>query len=248
MSAPSIEDLCKDIEIDAELSAGLSLILPGGAELSASLPSVDIMVAGDLAKQLMASANAALAPLVPLFNIIDVVLLLFKAVKAIPDMLGPPPDPSGLLRILPELVAKVDKLIAIIPPASIPITVKGLLTVLIAFLKGIRAQLEAVISLNAEIAAADARADSLAIELPSVSAQLKLSVGCSRATASAMLQGMGQSAAPFNRLVGLINLLAGLAQLPEVPTMADLGADAKAALTPIDGAVSALEALRATIP
>ena len=77
MPLPNLEDSCVELTVTPQ---NLSLTFPGGAALAAQLP--DPM---QLSKQLMAQANAALAPLVPVFNVIDTVLALFQAVKAIPD-------------------------------------------------------------------------------------------------------------------------------------------------------------------
>jgi hypothetical protein len=62
-----------------------SLLLPGGI----SLESIN----------LMEMVQPALTPLVPLFNIVDAIVAVFNAIKAIPEMIGPPPDPTvvGLL-------------------------------------------------------------------------------------------------------------------------------------------------------
>jgi len=60
----------------------------------------------------------ALTPLVPIFNIIDTVVAIFNCVKAIPDMIGPPPDPTVLAACLPDLAEKVNKLLALIPQLS----------------------------------------------------------------------------------------------------------------------------------
>ena len=59
---------------------------------------------------LMEVIQPALTPLVPLFNIIDTVVAVFNCIKAIPDTLGPPPDPTAIAACIPELAAKVNAL------------------------------------------------------------------------------------------------------------------------------------------
>ena len=59
----------------------LSITFPGGAVLAAQLPR-PTHSASELAKDLLSRANAALAPLVPVFKIIDAVLSVIEAVKA----------------------------------------------------------------------------------------------------------------------------------------------------------------------
>jgi hypothetical protein len=90
----------------------------------------------ELSKQLMAQANAALAPLVPVFNVIDTVLALFQAVKAIPDAITHL-DPTKITDALPDVAQKASKLLAIVPQLSVPLMIVGLIDVLLAFLGGL---------------------------------------------------------------------------------------------------------------
>lgn len=53
------------------------------------------------------SGEPALAPLKPVFDIIDTVVAVFACLKAIPDAFGPPPDPSKLVQALEDLAKKV---------------------------------------------------------------------------------------------------------------------------------------------
>ena len=80
-----------------ELPDPLSITLPGGV----SMESIN----------LMEQIQPALTPLMPLFDIIDTVVAVFNCIKAIPDTLGPPPDPTVLAACIPELAEKVAKLL-----------------------------------------------------------------------------------------------------------------------------------------
>ena len=62
----------------------------------------------------------ALTPLVPFFDVIDAIVAVFNCVKAIPDTLGPPPDPTALAVCIPELGEKVAKLLRLLPQLSLP--------------------------------------------------------------------------------------------------------------------------------
>ena len=55
---------------------------PGGAEICASVPSVLPVGSGEQALDLLGKLNTALAPLQPIFNIIDAALALFECAKA----------------------------------------------------------------------------------------------------------------------------------------------------------------------
>ena len=80
-----------------EIPDPLSITLPGGV----SMESIN----------LMEQIQPALTPLMPLFDIIDTVVAVFNCIKAIPDTLGPPPDPTVLAACIPELAEKVAKLL-----------------------------------------------------------------------------------------------------------------------------------------
>ena len=239
MPLPDLHEAC--IELDVSIQ-GLSVTFPGGAELSVQLPTVSIPDPTELSKQLMAQANAALMPLVPIFNILDVVLALFECVKAIPDSLGPPPDPSKLVGCIPDLAAKANKLLKLIPQLSIPLMIVGLIDVLITFLEGIRGQLKAIIDAQVRIAQAGLRAAELG------NVQLQLVVDCANANIDAQMKSIGEGAAPVNRLIGVINLFMGLAGLEPLPDLANLGTDAQAALDPIDLVIDQLKTARSAIP
>lgn len=65
----------------------LTLTLPGGVTMQQQ----------DLIKVI----QPALTPLMPVFNILDAVIAVFNTVKAIPESLGPPPDPTKLVSAMP---------------------------------------------------------------------------------------------------------------------------------------------------
>ncbi|WP_394840667.1 hypothetical protein LZC95_26585 [Pendulispora brunnea] len=83
-----------------ELPDALSITLPGGV----TMQQVDLMQA----------IQPALTPLAPLFDIVDAVVAVFNCVKAVPDALGPPLDPTVLAACIPELAGKVGKLLKLI--------------------------------------------------------------------------------------------------------------------------------------
>jgi len=239
MPLPNLSTVCAHIEA---VPQNLSVIFPGGAEMSVQLPDVGIPDPMELSKQLMAQANSALAPLVPMFNILDVVLALFQVVKAIPDALGPPPNPGKLAKGIPDLAKKANKLLKLIPPLSVPLMVAGLIDTLITFLEGLRGQLKAIIDAQVKIAQSAARAAELG------NVQLQTVIDCANANVEAQMKNLGESAAPVNRLIGVINLFVELVGLPKLPDLSNLGTDAQAALVPLDAMVKQLKTARAAIP
>jgi hypothetical protein len=239
MPLPDLSVACIEIKVGKQ---DLCVTFPGGAEMCVQMPSVTVPDPSELSKQLMAQANAALAPLMPVFNIIDAVLALFNCVKAIPDALGPPPDPSKLAKCMPDVAKKVSKLLKLIPQLSVPLMIVGLIDVVLTFLEGIRGQLKAVIAAQVRIAAAATRAAELG------NVQLSTIVDCANANIEAQIKNLGESAAPVNRLIGVINLFVELAGLPKLPDLSNLGNDAQAALGVLDPLVDQLKAARSAIP
>lgn len=250
--------LCKDLEIDIDLDLDpLVIPFPGGLELSAQLPHADIQLPLDVAKQAFAQINAALLPLAPIFTIIDAVLAVFEIIKSIPDAIKPP-DPGKISRKIAQVEAKLDKLLRLLPPVTIPALIKALLHVMIVFLTGVRDQLASLVTLSASIDASQAAADALLL-LPhypgtdisigfNASAELLASVTCARATIAAQLKGHGQANLPFNRLVDVVNFFGNLVELPQIPKVAAFDANIGVNIQPLDDLITTLTEIRSTIP
>jgi len=238
MPLPNLQDICVELAVTPQ---SLSLAFPGGASLDAQQPDLGIPDPMELSKQLMAQANAALAPLVPVFNIMDVVLALFETVKAIPDAITHL-DPGKITDALPKLTQKAGKLLAIVPQVSVPLMIVGLIDMLLAFLGGLAGQLRAIIDQQLRIQRAENRAAELG------NAQLQVVADCSKHHVDAQLDSLAESVAPVNRLIALINVFCQLAGLGPLPDLSDLGRDAQAALGPLNDTVKALTELRKTIP
>ncbi len=238
MPLPDLASVCIELTVTPQ---NLSLTFPGGAEMNAQLPDIGIPDPMQLSKQLMAQANAALAPLVPVFNVIDTVLALFKTVKAIPDAITSL-NPGKITEALPDLAKKASKLLKLVPQLSVPLMIVGLIDVLLSFLDGLSGQLRAIIDQEVRIQQAETRAAELG------NAQLQVVVDSSKGHVAAQMQSLAESAAPVNRLIALINVFMELAGLGKLPDLSDLGTNAEAALAPIEQMVKTLKQARASIP
>jgi len=213
------------------------ITFPGGATLSQVLAAgSEIPDPLDMVTNLLAQANSALAPLVPVFNIIDVVIALFDCVKAIPDSLGPPPDPTAIAKCIPDLAEKAAKLLKLIPQLSVPLLVVGIIDCIIDFLKGIKQQLQAIIDQLIEIANAATKADELG------DANLQLVVDCANENIGIQLQAMNDSLGPINKLIAVLNIF-----LPELGSLLESG-DPEQALQPLDDVVKLLTDIRNAVP
>jgi hypothetical protein len=238
MAIPNLQDLCVELTVTPQ---GLSLTFPGGATLDPQLPDLGIPDPMQLSKQLLGQANAALAPLVPVFNVLDVVLALFQVVNAIPEAISHL-DPSKISDALPDLAKKAAKLAPLVPQLSVPLMILGLIDTLLAYLGGLATQVRALIDQQARIQKAENRATALG------SAQLQAVADCSRHHVDAQLQSLSESVAPVNRLIAVVNVFCTLAGLGPLPDLANLGSDAAAALQPLEDTVTALKQIRNAIP
>jgi len=101
---PDIDDIC----------------FPGGFCLSYIWDAIGkIPHAADISLDFFSQIGPALTPLVPLFNILETALQIWKCIQAIPDIITSL-DPTELLNCFPALAALIDKLLKLIPQLSIP--------------------------------------------------------------------------------------------------------------------------------
>jgi hypothetical protein len=233
---------CKPIP---RLPAPRQIVFPGGAALSQVLAAGSEIPSGlDAATNLLAQASPAMAPLMPLFNIIDAVLALVECVQAVPDALGPPPDPAKMTEALSGLAEKLPKLLDLLPQVATPRMVMGMLDTLIDFLEGLRDQIEAILLQAERTRAARAKAEELG------DANLLHIAGCAEAQGQAQLQAMADALAPMNTLTSALSLFLRLLGLPEVPALDGLIdiTNPDAGLAAIDALIDTLRSIRDAVP
>ena len=212
-----------------ELPDPLSITLPGGV----TMESIN----------LMEQIQPALTPLVPLFNIIDTVVAVFNCIKAIPDTLGPPPDPTVLAACIPELAEKVNALLKLIPQLSLPYTIIGVVDLVIDTMRQARSQLLHLQQQMVQILGAIDRATELE------DAGLMAITSCAQANVSQEAANVGKSLASIGKLIGLLNLFLGMVGGPEVPDLSDLaGRPLDEAIAPIDAIIETLQGVRDAVP
>lgn len=235
---PDLTDFCVALPITGELCVPIV----GGATLCAHT-GLELGDPGDLTRGLLAQINGALTPLQPFFNTIDVIQAIVDCVQAIPDAIGPPPDPSAIAACIPGLVEKLNKLLQLLPPVSVPAMIRAILDVVIFALIALRADLQRFILEQNAILAAGTRAAELG------NVELQLMVDCAQSNLDALLVNRNASLAPLNRLLGLLNLLLELAGLPCIAALGtEISAADQAVLDALDAAIQALEAVKAGIP
>lgn len=212
------QPLC--LEIPALLDPQ-QLTLPGGVQIEHL--------------SLLQIVQPALTPLVPLFDLVDAVVAVFHCVQAIPDALGPPPDPTVLAACLPDLAKKVDKLLRLVPQLSLPILGVQLVDLVIDTLHQARSALLHLQQQAKQMALVVARGAEL--DDPGLMAIAQ----CAQANLAQEAANVGKSLASIGKLIGLINLFLGMLGGPEVSDVAQLSGQ------PLDKAVATLDTFLATL-
>jgi hypothetical protein len=218
--------ICIDIP---EIPDPFSITLPGGV----SMESIN----------LMEQIQPALTPLMPLFDIIDTVVAVFNCIKAIPDSLGPPPDPTALAACIPELAEKVAKLLKLIPQLSLPLTIVGIIDLIIDTLRQARSLLLHLQAQMQQITGAIDRATELE------DAGLMAITSCAQANVAQEAANVGKSLAALGKLIGLLNIFLELVGAPTVPDLSDLaGSPLDEVVPPLDAIVDQLGQVRDMVP
>jgi hypothetical protein len=212
-----------------EIPDPLSITLPGGVTMQQI--------------NLMQAIQPALTPLMPLFDIIDTVVAVFNCVKAIPDSLGPPPDPTALAACIPELAEKVAKLLRLIPQLSLPYTIIGIIDLVIDTLRQARSQLMNLQQQMQQILGAIDRATELE------DAGLMAITSCAQANVAQEAANVGKALASLGKLIGILNIFLGIVGGPEVPDLSNLaGRPLDDVIPPIDAIIEALQTVRSAVP
>ncbi len=212
-----------------ELEDPFALTLPGGIEIE----HLD----------LMAIIQPALTPLVPFFNIIDTIVALFNCLKAIPDTLGPPPDPTALAECFPDLAEKVNQLLKLIPQLSLPMTIVGLIDLVIKTLTQARDALVHLQKQMEQILKIIERATDLD------DAGLMAIAVCAQANVAQEAANVGKMLASLGKLIGLVNLFLGMVGAPEIPDLSNLsGQPLDTVIEPLDAVIKALKTVRDAVP
>ena len=210
MPLPDLRTLCIDLDVTP---GDLCVTFPGGAEVCLHFPSLVPPDPSEMVKQLFAQINAALAPLQPIFNIIDAVVAIFDCVQAISTL-----DPVKIINCIPNLAERVAALLRLIPLLTIPVLVLQFLDILILFLRGQRNQAFRQLLYIQRILAAE-----LAATRPG-NVGLSAAIICSKDDLKNLIKWFNEGATPLNRLIGLINFMMETIGLGKyaIPDMADV--------------------------
>lgn len=143
----------------------------------------------------MAQMSAALAPLQPFFNILDVVLAIFETIKALATL-----NPVKIAKALPALFEAIAGILKLIPQVSLIATVAGLLDMLILFMQGLKTEYEFQLRYLEKIV----RSETL-LGTPGT-AGLQSIIDCASANQETLLLTMNEGNKPIASIIGIVNL------------------------------------------
>ncbi len=219
------------------ITAPKCITMPGGVELcAAALPN-----SLDSLHSLFGKLNSALAPLVPIFTIIEVLICLKNCVTAIPDCLSPP-SPTPIIKCTKELIRTLNQLLKMIPQLSVPILVLGVVDALIAFVSSYRDAAILLVRRQQDLITQETRAAELN------NARMMILLGCAKENLKVEFSNLSAGAGPVNQLIAIVNALLDIIGLPCIPGLLIPEQLTEAALKPIDDVISILRALRKLIP
>jgi uncharacterized protein (UPF0147 family) len=196
-----------------------TIALPGGVTLQA-ISGTDTGDPTAIVKGLMQAANPALAPFMPVFDLIAAL----QAVKKIAESIAPP-NPVAIAEGVQTLTEKLSSLAQFVPQLAVPLMVKTTLDTIIAALEALQSKLAVFAAHNERIAQSMARAETL--PEPARSALLAV-VSCAANNAATQLANENAALGPINRLIELLNTLLSMIGLPCIPIVGGAGATPEA--------------------
>ena len=201
-------------------------ILPGGVDFSDP--------------EMLRFLQPALAPLSPIFTVIEALI----AVKTIADAVLELPDPQPLIDAIPGLQEQIDKLLAFLPQTALPKLVLDMIDCIISELEKLRRTVTGLTAQLDRIATVLDRAAEL--DDP----QMNAFAVCATDRVSATLDETLAGLTALGRLLGVIGGFLELIGVDaELPVWSDIsGAAIETILEPIDRALELLRTARELIP
>ena len=215
----------------------LSVTFPCGVEVAAQYPSLAVPDGAQLAKQLLGQVNAALAPLNPILKVVDMGLAVVETLKAVPEVVY---NPGKFIEQLQKLLKAKDLLLKLLPPASVPIMALEFLDVLISLLEGIDDLLDSLVLYEAQIEQMREQAETYPA--------LLVVISVAEEGVETQMQALNDGLGPISKLVRAINFFMGLASLPQIPPLGDLGTDPTEAKAIVAYSLQRLRDIRSLIP
>lgn len=181
------------------------ITFPGGAKICIPDPHLGHPLTQVM--ELLKLVNAALMPLQPFFDVLNVIIAIKECIEAVPGLLT---DPTKLVDAITKLLKAFAKLVKLFPQVSIPIMVKDILVVIAFFLRAIATELDAFVSQTARIAESETLAAELGLDA------LTAEVSCAQGNMAAEMGNLNAGLGPLANILGLVNLLLKLIGAPEI--------------------------------
>jgi len=247
---PLPDDTCLQLSIDLSQFLDLSITLPGGVSLDAKLEPNELPTLSGIVQSVLGPLNAAMTPLMPFFRLLDVVIKIVDFCTAVIDALGPPPDPTLLVKRLNALLKAFAKVLGLIPPLSLPIMIVGVCKTISAGLLALILELEDVISIQFSLSAKEARVEALMEdeELLEGAALLRASMDCAQADLDLQAEIGSSGLGPLNKFLDLLNAFIGLIGLDPLGKVEPGSANPAEMLEPLRKTVEILATVCGSIP
>jgi hypothetical protein len=208
MAIPAIELLCQPLPV---APMRLCVTMPGGAKLCA-VPNIPYPDLTALVTQALGQVSSALAPLQPIFDIIETVNAVFECIEALREVFSEfPPNPVPLLQCIPDLATKVTQLLKLLPQFSVPQLLKDVIGVFVTFFDALIGEIDSLIRLFDRIVAAGL----LATSAPG----LLEAIACGNGNINNGLNNISRLIGNFLIVIDLLNTLGKTIGLPEIPTV-----------------------------
>ena len=218
-------------------SSPLTIRLPGPIEI-AGAPLSSLPSQSEVARALFGQVGAALGPFAAVFKLIEAAQAILAVAEAVPKaLIGFPPEPGKILEELPRLRQAVGDLVSLLPQAALPLMLKDTVAALNAYIAGVIEELDALAETQARADAATATAAALdPVVYASAIASLTATAACLSEQIGKRIVGIEAASTPVNSTIGILNSLLAAINLPQIPTVSNLGTD-------IDGARTTLQTL-----
>jgi hypothetical protein len=183
-----------------------------------------------------------LAPLMPIFQIIDAIVAVFQCLQAIKDAISSL-DATKMASCIPELVEKVSKLLRLVPQLSVPLMVVDLLGICVAVLGETRSKLVHLqVQMDEALSAIERGRELDDPKLLKIGACAQENIGIEAANTLKALAGLGN-------ILGLLGIFLGMIGGPEIPDFSNpAGKPMDEAITALDELTTALESIQRLVP
>ena len=188
--------------------------------------------------------SSFLGALGPFFTLLDVVSTLIECIQGIKDAIGPPPDPSKLIKCLEKLVKLVQKLAALLPQLWVPKAIKAFLELIIAGLEALKNEIQFFLRQQQRLALL-----ATAAAKPG-NASLGVILNCAQNNFQITLGNTQTGFGPLNQLIEILNgfmTLVGMPKELQIPSVS-MDGDPSAALEGLDITINFLKDLLSKVP